>query len=426
VFRSAPVFGLYITETDITVGSARKSKSIFTVFARGKRSLPEGLVKNGIIQNPKECGEILKQLMLSLRLSTIIKNINICLSPDHVYTALITLPKARKKEMESLLREEISKTIPEDYDTLSIITRPLESKKGKQAFAVIAAKRELIDGIQNTCKAAGIAPKYIAGTTTVYKEAFQDDDSLLLVSSVPVPTVTLFQQDCPVDEAVLSQESKQDQVINDAADIIKSAKEINLPIKSAKVVGTPALISRVKNLLTKEGLSIPSALIAKDLCKKKEDYEFLPAMAASLIGKDFELSFSVSTPAKPQVSKIQKPAQEKPVEEQTKPPPPRATGNKRLIFMCLLLVVVAFASGAFVYFARFASKPTEEQKPQDVPEVIETPEPVSEEKKDEPESAPEVLTGATVEQGTGATVSTGTGHSVTETGSSVKTGTGAL
>ena len=412
MFRSAPSFGIYITDTEIIAGSARRSKEIITVFARGKRSLPEGLIKDGVIEKPGECGKILKDLLLSLRLSTIIKNPMIVVPPQKVLSTLINVPqKGKKNEKEKIKQEAMSKILPEEISKLSVISVPLAKLKDKTELVGIAAMRsDQLDSIRKTCKEAGVAPKQIISASAACFGALPEGEkSGLLISSAPESTVTLYYLGFPVDEAIFTPDAKQNEILSEAKSILEDADSRNIPINNAWVIGTPALLGKTRELLKEMNVDSEAVMVLKDLNSKKEDQEFLPAMAASLIKKEITVDFlSSQQKSLPETKKQTPEVEEKPKREKSTK---QKSGGLRLIMMLLLLAIVTFASGALVYYTRIASKPTEVLRSWDAQEPLEIPEITPEEEKSEPESVPEVLTGATVEQGTGAIVETGTGAS---------------
>ncbi len=261
------------------MGSAKRWKGVASALRKETAPLPEGL----LLSDPAAVADILKKLLTSLKLSALTKHVAVCLPPEQVLSTEVRFAFNRKSDRAAALQTAITKALPVPLEDLVVTEQALFRKKREHTIGVSAVSRELITSVQDTCKVAGVLPRCITSATSAYASVLPGDwSNMLLVVEKPVPTVTLFGKRVPLDESVLLTESTVEEILGEAAAILKSTDE-RLHPTHAWVIGSAAFQKKLAERLKKEGLDIPCNLFLEHLYKENADV--LPALAASLIKK---------------------------------------------------------------------------------------------------------------------------------------------
>jgi len=204
LFSSSPI-GLQLTDTFVRAVHCRGGK----VRTKGEKNLSPGMIVEGVIADPVKVGEFLKSFVASLEPAPKTNQVVLCLPPEKVYTQLIDLPHAKKKEYDTILREKLQNLIPEDANDLVITSKVLSSSPQGVRFAVAAVRNDVLQGALQACSEAGLMVVRVTTPACAIAEMMRRKDRkepFLLVDtatgSTDRHTATVFYQDWPVDEAV--------------------------------------------------------------------------------------------------------------------------------------------------------------------------------------------------------------------------------
>lgn len=124
---------------------------------------PEETVKEGVINDPKALGELLKQLIQSHKIN--IEQVVGVVSGQPVIIRPIIMPKLPEKEMQSSLRFQAEQYLPYRADEAmirgTILNKELEDNPGSMEVLLVAAPNEIVKNTQDVIRFSGLNPAAI-------------------------------------------------------------------------------------------------------------------------------------------------------------------------------------------------------------------------------------------------------------------------
>ncbi|MCE5322639.1 type IV pilus assembly protein PilM [bacterium] len=165
--KSAPsaVVGLDIGTDTIKVAEAKKTKDGIAITGLGIAPLPEGVVENEVIVDPKALGSAIKSLLAESGIKTK-KSVSSVAGQSRVVVRVIDVPKMSGKELAETIKWEVERHVPFPPNEIVMDFQPVErpsADPNAQNMEVLlaVAQQELIDSHVQMLMAAGLKPMAI-------------------------------------------------------------------------------------------------------------------------------------------------------------------------------------------------------------------------------------------------------------------------
>ena len=156
------VVGLDIGSDFIKVAEAKKTKDGITITGFGMAKIPEGVVENELIVDPKALGSAIKDLLVESGIKT-----KHCVSSvagqSKVVVRVIEVPKMSGKELAETVKWEVERHVPFPPNEVVMDFQPVERPSAdpdaqNMEILLAVAQQELIDSHVQTLMAAGLKP----------------------------------------------------------------------------------------------------------------------------------------------------------------------------------------------------------------------------------------------------------------------------
>ncbi|MHB9038467.1 MAG: type IV pilus assembly protein PilM [Armatimonadota bacterium] len=162
--KSSPsaVVGIDIGSDSIKVAEAKKTKDGIAITGLGVARIPEGVVENEVIVDPKALGSAIKALLAENGIKTK-KSVSSVAGQSRVVVRVIEVPKMTGKELAETIRWEVERHVPfppnEVVMDFQPVERPSADPNAQNMEVLLAvAQQELIDSHVQTLMAAGLKP----------------------------------------------------------------------------------------------------------------------------------------------------------------------------------------------------------------------------------------------------------------------------
>ena len=147
----------------------------------GQTETPEGLVENGLVNDPETVGAELGKLVEQLKLKG--KKTISALSGQQVYTRLMTLPAMPIEDMRTAALYQSTSFLPISVDDVTsdiLPVRQLEDQEGKkEEVFFVAARKTQVENLLKTCQIGGLNLTTVEiealALNTLYKSYFISD-----------------------------------------------------------------------------------------------------------------------------------------------------------------------------------------------------------------------------------------------------------
>ncbi|MCE5315704.1 MAG: type IV pilus assembly protein PilM [Armatimonadota bacterium] len=159
------VVGLDIGSDSIKVAEAKKTKDGIAITALGMARIPEGVVENEVIVDPKALGSAIKALLVENGIKTK-KSVSSVAGQSRVVVRVIEVPKMSGKELAETIKWEVERHVPFPPNEIVMDYQPVErpsADPNAQNMEVLlaVAQQELIDSHVQALAAAGLKPMAI-------------------------------------------------------------------------------------------------------------------------------------------------------------------------------------------------------------------------------------------------------------------------
>ncbi len=161
--KPSAIVGVDIGSDLIKVAEAKYSaKDGITISGLGVAKMPEGIVENEVIINPKALGHAIKALLAESGIKTK-KSVSSVSGQSRVVVRVIEVPKMSGKELAETMKWEVERHVPfspnevvMDFQPLEISTTDPNAQNMEVLLAV--AQEELINNHVEALQAAGLKP----------------------------------------------------------------------------------------------------------------------------------------------------------------------------------------------------------------------------------------------------------------------------
>lgn len=156
------VVGLDIGSDSIKVAEAKKTKDGITITGFGMTRLPEGVVENEVIVDPKALGSAIKNLLIENGIKTK-QCVSSVAGQSRVVVRVIEVPKMSGKELAETVKWEVERHVPFPPNEVVMDFQPVERPSAdpdaqNMEVLLAVAQQELIDSHVQTLMAAGLKP----------------------------------------------------------------------------------------------------------------------------------------------------------------------------------------------------------------------------------------------------------------------------
>jgi type IV pilus assembly protein PilM len=160
--RSATVTGLEIGATQAIAAQARLQGGQIVAERVAARTLPSGLMRDGLVTEPERLAAELKSLFAEHKLS---KRVRVGLATARTVLRVIDLPPLDEKDIRTALMMQAQERIPMpldravmDFQTVGLV----DTAEGQRLrVVVVATEREGVDQLLDTLHRAGLKPEGI-------------------------------------------------------------------------------------------------------------------------------------------------------------------------------------------------------------------------------------------------------------------------
>lgn len=234
------MLSILVSDTAVTAVLAKGTIAKGSVEKVLTEELPEGVITNGMVTDAAKLVEVFKKI----RKSTAVSTATLCLHPTQVYYTTVSVASSRGAAFRSNLERAIEERIPEERSKLLLQTKTLSRTGRSKTIGVIAARKDVVQGLRDVCTKAGLQVKSV---TTLPLALGERGSTVLVASQTILPsTITYIAKGWPIDEVVLAEEATLPEELN----ALLAEYQTSFLVKNITVVGTTALMQTIQSMFT--------------------------------------------------------------------------------------------------------------------------------------------------------------------------------
>lgn len=165
-----PAFGIDLSDLSVKVAQVKKKGDKLILTSLGQKTLPQGLIDEGVIQNEKEVIENIKKATSEVRGQRIKTKYIVCSLPEEkAFIKTIKIPRAEKKEIGEMIKWQIEPNFPVKLDDVYFDWRKVEpfekigkeiqkKQSGTEVVSIAVISKEIVDSYLSVFKKAGFQP----------------------------------------------------------------------------------------------------------------------------------------------------------------------------------------------------------------------------------------------------------------------------
>jgi|GEM_PF-1094521 len=192
--------GLHITDHHLRYVEVEGDQKNWRIVRLGKVDLPEGLVKNGLIQDQRLFRETV-QTLRSKAFPTAAKSpyVVVNLGEEHVFSRVVQTPPLSREETDEALKWEAESNIPLPIEKVYLAWEPLPAKDSqlalpdpvKKNYVLLSAiSRDIIDHLLRAFQAAGLKPVAVEAESSALVRGLHQTESFPS-AGIPILIVNL-------------------------------------------------------------------------------------------------------------------------------------------------------------------------------------------------------------------------------------------
>ncbi len=150
--------GLDIGSRAIKVAEVEINKKVRTLKRFGVLDIPPGLIEDGVIRDPEQVADAIRQLFKLQKIST--KKVALSIGGYSIFVETRNFPDIPDNELQEKVRAEIEPIIPYDINEVYFDYHRLDMDTGdpdQVNVAVVAAKKEMVNDYVNLVEVAGLS-----------------------------------------------------------------------------------------------------------------------------------------------------------------------------------------------------------------------------------------------------------------------------
>ena len=144
----------------------------------GRTPLAAGLVKDGLIVQPKAVGQAVDALFKSLGEPK--SRVIVSLSSVRSAPRLLTLPRAKRALLEEAMRRQAKKEMPLPLEEIYLSWQPIGEKDDEREFFVLGVPRPIVDAQVQTLVESGVKPYIMDLKPIALARAVDHRDALII------------------------------------------------------------------------------------------------------------------------------------------------------------------------------------------------------------------------------------------------------
>ncbi|SMD06520.1 type IV pilus assembly protein PilM [Sporomusa malonica] len=200
----ASTIGIDIGSGVLKIAEISWHKNIPTLRAAGMASLPDDLVRDGIIMDKMALAETLRRLLATAGSTG--KHAIISVSGHAVFIRELTFPMMTNEELRQAIKWDLDKYVPANaenyYFDFSVIGAGQEAHEVR--VLLVAAPQTVIDAIIAICKEVGLKAVAIDIEPLAVCRTFTHEVNTLVVDiGQKICQISIFQNNCPVVSRLL-------------------------------------------------------------------------------------------------------------------------------------------------------------------------------------------------------------------------------
>lgn len=153
-------FGIDISDLSLKIVKLKENKGKIQVASFGKKEIPPGLIKKGMIEKEGEVAEIMKTALAETKGEKLKTRYAVCSLPEEeAFLKVIRLPKMTEEEIAEGIKWQLEPNLPLSLEEVYFDWQEVPSQSKKFSYILIAAlPKKIIDSYLLVFKKAGIMP----------------------------------------------------------------------------------------------------------------------------------------------------------------------------------------------------------------------------------------------------------------------------
>jgi len=191
VYKQKDCLGLDIGASSIKIVQLKKKKNLTKLVGYESRKLPDNLVIEGIISEPKTVAELIKKMMTEVKEGKFTAEKVIASIPDtNVFIRVLELPNLSGKELKEAVMWEADQSIPMAPTDLVVDFQVLGPSAGKDDMndvLLVAAPRAIVNSYVQLFQFLGLKPEAIEMSLSAVIRALisnKEKNEVMLVADI--------------------------------------------------------------------------------------------------------------------------------------------------------------------------------------------------------------------------------------------------
>ncbi len=239
------MLGIQCTDTSVQAARVTGTRKHGAIKKYKTEKISKGTLERGVVLDSEKLADALKKVTKGLGGTSVA----LCLPPETVYCTLLHIAPSRGKRFQELLNTAIAETIPEERQVLRYKTHILKRTSDGIDVAIVAIRSDVLEGYLEACKKARL--RVVSVTTTSFGcNHLVSKNTVTILTSVGLgtyPTITLFQNGWPVDEATLPISATDASLAKEIQNLMQ--KPHTQSMKYVTVLGSEKLLKYLRGAL---------------------------------------------------------------------------------------------------------------------------------------------------------------------------------
>ncbi len=196
IYKEKDCLGLDIGASSIKIVQLKKKKHLTRLVGYESQTLPENLVIEGIISDPKKIAGIIKKMMTEVKEGKFTAEKVIASIPDtNVFIRVLELPELSEKELKEAVMWEADQSIPMAPTDLIVdfqVLGPSASKNDMNDVLLVAAPRAIVNSYMQLFQFLKLKPEAIEMSLSAVLRALvsnKEKDEVMIVADMGAKSI---------------------------------------------------------------------------------------------------------------------------------------------------------------------------------------------------------------------------------------------
>lgn len=149
-----PCVGVDLSDRSVKFVFLKKRGKKIELVAHGGAAIPEGLIRNGVIEKPAQVGAICKTLLAASGSSFA----SLSLPEEKAYVFTLTLPDVKREDLRAAVELQLESHVPLAPENSIFDIDIVEEKGNETTIAVSVFPRDILGGYLEVLSVAGLVP----------------------------------------------------------------------------------------------------------------------------------------------------------------------------------------------------------------------------------------------------------------------------